>query len=89
MVKCRDCEKEMLDLEIKSCTFGHIMVGGIVYPRDTSYYDINLRCHDCGIENTSGNIHHCGCDIERCPACGNQLISCDCKKTWVGILRTI
>lgn len=33
-------------------------------------------CGDCGIEE--GNYHIPGCDIERCPFCLGQLISCDC-----------
>ncbi len=89
MVICSDCEREMLDPKVKSCTFRHIMIGGEVYPRDTSYYDVNLRCHDCGIENGSEHVHHFECDMERCPACGGQLISCGCKMTWVGIIKTI
>ena len=35
------------------------------------------HCGDCNAG--SGNIHHEGCDQERCPACGGQLISCRCK----------
>lgn len=34
------------------------------------------RCGDCGVEK--GGYHHPGCDIEKCPVCGLQLISCDC-----------
>jgi len=33
-------------------------------------------CHDCGA--LEGEIHKFGCDMERCPKCGYQLIGCDC-----------
>ncbi len=33
-------------------------------------------CHDCG--RGKGEYHMECCDIERCPCCGGQLISCDC-----------
>lgn len=33
-------------------------------------------CHDCNV--APGQFHHLGCDMERCPICGEQLISCGC-----------
>jgi len=33
-------------------------------------------CHDCGV--AEGALHVPGCDMERCPFCGGQLIGCDC-----------
>lgn len=33
-------------------------------------------CHDCGAQ--PGAYHDPGCDAERCPACGDQSISCRC-----------
>ena len=37
---------------------------------------IGRNCHDCGCNE--GKLHHFGCDMERCPFCGNQLITCQC-----------
>jgi hypothetical protein len=41
------------------------------------------QCHDCGCQE--GEIHELGCDMERCPFCGGQLISCDCRYKLLGI----
>jgi hypothetical protein len=35
-------------------------------------------CGDCGVKE--GQLHVLGCDMEPCPACGGQLISCDCDE---------
>ena len=34
------------------------------------------KCHDCNVH--AGGFHHPGCDMERCPNCKGQLISCGC-----------
>ena len=80
MVKCVDCNKEMT--KTASCDKSHryVKINGRMFLRDTTHFDVNKRCHDCGIINKKGNLHHFGCDIERCPNCGGQLISCDCIK---------
>ena len=35
------------------------------------------RCGDCGVRR--GRFHHLGCDIQRCPVCRGQMISCGCR----------
>lgn len=35
-----------------------------------------IPCHDCRV--LKGEFHVPSCDVEECPACGGQLISCDC-----------
>jgi len=34
-------------------------------------------CHDCNAK--PGELHELGCDMETCPKCGGQLISCSCN----------
>jgi len=75
MAKCKDCKHDML--KVNTCTKPYILINGRWFRRNTSYTDNNDRCHDCNIKN--GAVHHFGCDIERCPNCGRQLISCDCN----------
>jgi hypothetical protein len=31
-------------------------------------------CHDCNA--ATGQLHHMGCDVERCPKCGGQMLMC-------------
>jgi len=51
-----------------------------IYRRVDTHFDYNVSCHDCGIENHVGNIHHQGCDVERCPRCEGQALACACEK---------
>ena len=83
MAKCEVNGLEMLTADGCSARFMYangnryerIPMGGIGDP----YRGINrnTRCGDCGAR--MGSYHHWGCDCERCPACGRQLLSCDCK----------
>ena len=77
MIGCEDIQTES-----KSCTYPYLRFSdGKIIKRNTSYFDLNEQCHDCGIENKEGNIHHLRCDVEECPRCKRQLISCDCLST--------
>ena len=83
---CELCGMDML--ESKGCAVSKIHVAGKVYKRipvggqgdflEGSPPD--ARCHDCGA--LMGHYHHWGCDCERCPACGLQLIVCDCEDVY-------
>ena len=72
---CRACGQRML--KVDGCTWTHVKCGSryyrrIKYGEDGMAYD-DARCHDCGAK--PGHYHHVGCDAERCPVCGGQLIS--------------
>lgn len=45
------------------------------------------RCGDCGAK--IGYYHHYGCDIEKCPICGGQFLSCDCLENFDSAVLTI
>ena len=34
------------------------------------------KCDDCGV--LRGKLHLLGCDLEPCPRCGGQAITCEC-----------
>ena len=40
------------------------------------FADTHPHCPDCAV--AKGQYHVPGCDIERCPRCGGQVIGCYC-----------
>lgn len=88
MAKCKYCGKDML--HAKGCACIPIVHNGKEYqpikvgdPGDWYEGKKDAICGDCGAHY--GHYHHPGCDIERCPVCGHQLISCDCDENSVEV----
>ena len=81
MAVCTVCDNEMLHgagcseapLRIGDSDYEPIRWGG-----ETGYQfcDMSARCGDCGVAR--GAVHHHGCDLEQCPACDGQAVTCGC-----------
>ena len=75
---CELCKGQMLKAD--GCTWPGIYCKGKYYKRirygDERRHWRDERCHDCGAKR--GQYHHANCDVEQCPVCGGQLISCGC-----------
>lgn len=79
MAICKWCNQEMRDSKTITCRANNaIEYADGTRSASTSYHfdEKDGRCHDCNIEH--GGKHHPGCDVERCPKCEGQLISCNC-----------
>ena len=88
MTLCRDCGREMTTSD--GCDKVLFPSGSepVKFGEEEGYWtteelkDIE-RCGDCGCKK--GQYHHPGCDMERCPDCKGQALSCACgdeRKQW-------
>lgn len=78
MAVCEACNRDML--ETGTCDPIPVKIDGklwkpIAYVAPEEITPV-WRCHDCNV--MPGGLHHPGCDMERCPKCKGQLISCGC-----------
>lgn len=81
MAICDCCMHDMSDNKVDDCAGNRTVeyADGVRLPSvpyNPDYGDENQRCRDCNIKR--GGHHHPGCDMERCPRCEGQLISCGC-----------
>ena len=68
--------QEQTALRVNGVDRGRIKYGEEIWP-DGDKWEPPGVCHDCCA--MLGQYHVQGCDIERCPACGGQLLSCSCE----------
>lgn len=84
MAVCRYCGLEMTagdGAAVRGCSPDPVAIEGTSYQpvrcgSERGWRLARGRCGDCGAWR--GEVHHHGCDVELCPRCGGQLITCGC-----------
>lgn len=79
---CEYCNQPKNEDRIENgCAVKVLTIEGEIRPRwpyIQPYHEEAYKfCHDCGV--TELRYHHPGCDMEICPECMGQLISCPCE----------
>ena len=85
MAICTFCGSEIL--HGTSCNEKSLRIGDADYEpirwgdeRGYRVLYVTDQCGDCGVPK--GGVHHHGCDLEQCPACLSQALSCGCIDDW-------
>ena len=77
MTICKHCGKDIEDPRTTTCIKDYIEYqDGLTLPRKPFDDNENERCPVCHV--IRGAFHHKGCYVERCPRCGQRLVSCGC-----------
>jgi len=71
--KCETCERAYRSK--LGCSFSHVVYDdGQEIKRERVSFVVNGCCPDCFAP--AGRYHHTGCDQEKCPRCGVQILAC-------------
>lgn len=79
MAVCDWCGSEMTTAEscnVKALHRGGVPTAMIRWGRERGW-KASSRCGDCGV--LPGRYHHLGCDVQQCPVCRGQMITCGCR----------
>jgi hypothetical protein len=76
MAICEACNREMLTADSCSERQGHIPYGLETVWAKYKIHILPDRCDDCNVK--LGSFHHLECDMEECPNCHEQILSCKC-----------